>query len=65
MTLAAKQAVIPTKKQDKPIAEGSEVNPQNQLQEKNAVASRNKFRGLLFFQNLYLSSLNYDFNIAL
>ena len=27
MTLAAKQAVIPAKKQEKPIAEGPEVNP--------------------------------------
>ena len=61
MTLAAKQAVIPTKKQDKPIAEGSEVNPSKSATRKE----RGCLQGInlgdcYFFRNFYFSSLNYD-----
>lgn len=61
MTLAAKQAVIPTKKQDKPIAEGSEVNPSKSATRKEHGCLQGINLGdCYFFQNFYFSSLNYD-----
>lgn len=46
-----KQAVIHTKKQDKHIAEGFEVNPQKISSKKRKwLPLGNKFRGPLFFE---------------